>query len=278
MTSRTILITGCSSGIGKDTAYTLKKKGWRVFASCRQETDCVRLRENGFESVVIDYSDHNTIKSGLSSVLEATNGTLDALFNNGAHGLLGAVEDLPTQGLREIFESNFFGWHELTRLVIPIMRAQGYGRIIQCSSVLGFAYLPWRGAYTATKHALEAISNTLRVELRDTNIHIVLLEPGPITSQFRVNSIPIFERWFDWQNSPNKSKYESVLLQRLYEGRGRKDPFELPPSAVSKKVIHALEASKPRSHYMITGATYLATLLTWALPIRVLDRIVAKIY
>ncbi|MCY4305447.1 MAG: SDR family NAD(P)-dependent oxidoreductase [Aestuariivita sp.] len=278
MTRRTILITGCSSGIGEDTAYALKKKGWRVFASCRKEADCIRLRENGFDSVVIDYNDHDTIKGGFSSVLEATDGNLDALFNNGAYGCFGAVEDLPTEGLREIFENNFFGWHELTRLVIPVMRTQGHGRIIQCSSILGFVYLPWRGAYTATKHALEAMSNTLRLELRNTNIHVILLEPGPITTQFRVNSIPVFERWFDWRNSPNKLKYESELLQRLYEERGKKYPFELPPSAVSKKVIHALEASRPRSHYMITGATYLAALLRWMLPIRTLDRIAARIY
>ena len=146
----------------------MRARGWRVFASCRQQRDCDRLRAQGFESPRIDYQDADSIKAGLAEVLSATGGTLDALFNNGAHGLPGAVEDVPTDGLRHIFEANVFGWHELTRQVIPVMREQGHGRIVQCSSVLGLVAFPWRGAYVATKYAIEGLSDTLRLELRGT--------------------------------------------------------------------------------------------------------------
>ena len=170
MAEKSILITGCSSGIGYASAIGLRAAGWRVFASCRKAADCDRLRAEGFESPLIDYADSATIASGLAEVLEATGGQLHALFNNGAYGTPGAVEDVPTDALRAIFEANFFGWHELTRAVIPVMRAQGHGRIVQCSSVLGFVTLRWRGAYNSTKFALEGLTDTLRIEMRDTPI------------------------------------------------------------------------------------------------------------
>ncbi len=277
MNQKTILITGCSSGIGKDAAYVLKERRWRVFASCRQEADCDVLRADGFESPRIDYTDEASITSGLAEVVDATGGTLDAVFNNGAHGFFGAVEDLPTQGLREIFESNFFGWHELTRQVLPVMRAQGHGHILQCSSALGFTYIPWRGAYAATKRALEAMSDTLRIEMRGTGIHVVLIEPGPITTMFREKGIPFFERWIDWENSPRRADYEDGLIHRLYHGSGKKDLFELPASAVTAKVIRALESDAPKPRYKITGATYLAAVLHRTLPDRALDAIASRI-
>ena len=160
MQRKSLLITGCSSGIGHDAALKMKERGWRVFASCRKPEDCKRMVDLGFESPLIDYNDAQSIADGLQEVLDATGGTLDALFNNGAHGLPGAVEDIPTDALRSIFEANFFGWHELTRLVIPVMRKQGHGRIVQCSSILGLVAFPWRGAYVATKYALEGLTDT----------------------------------------------------------------------------------------------------------------------
>ncbi|MEO1364021.1 MAG: SDR family NAD(P)-dependent oxidoreductase, partial [Pseudomonadota bacterium] len=187
MTTKTVLITGCSTGIGYAAAVGLRARGWRVFAACRKAEDCARLSAEGFDSPRIDYEDAGSIATGLAQVLEATGGTLDALFNNGAYAIPGGVEDIPTDGLRALFEANFFGWHELTRQVLPVMRAQGHGRVVQCSSVLGFIGMPWRGAYNASKHALEGLTDTLRVEMRDTPIHIVLIEPGPITSEFRAN-------------------------------------------------------------------------------------------
>ena len=197
---KSILITGCSSGIGLDAAQTLRKRGWHVFASCRQEADCERLRADGFAAPRIDYCDEKSIENGLAEVLAETGGTLDAVFNNGAHALNGALEDLPTEGLRAIFEANVFGWHDLTRRIIPVMRDQGHGQIIQCSSTLGLIYMRWRGAYTATKHAIEAMSDVMRLELADTGIKIVIIEPGPITTAFREKGIPYFEKYIDWKN------------------------------------------------------------------------------
>ncbi len=273
---KSILITGCSSGIGLDAAHGMRARGWRVFASCRQQIDCDRLRAQGFESPRIDYTDAQSIASGLAEVLSVTGGTLDALFNNGAHGLPGAVEDVPTEGLRQIFEANVFGWHELTRLVIPVMRAQGHGRIVQNSSVLGLVAFPWRGAYVATKYAIEGLSDTLRLELRDTDIKVVLIEPGPITSKIRVNSIPMFERFIDWKNSALKERYEATLLKRLYEGSGT-DTFELPASAVTAKLAHAVESKRPRARYYVTTPTYIAGYLRRILPTWAIDRILSDI-
>lgn len=275
MTAKTILITGCSSGIGYAAANGLRDRGWRVFATCRQQDDCDRLTAEGFESPLLDYTDTSTIQTALSQVLDATGGSLDAVYNNGAHAIPGAVEDLPTDALRAIFESNFFGWHELTRRVLPVMRAQGHGRIIHCSSVLGLVALPWRGAYNSTKFALEGLTDTLRLEMRGSNIRIILIEPGPVTSKIRVNSIPHFERWIDWKNSPRKTQYETQLRKRLYQDSGP-DTFELPPEAVVKKLVHALESPHPRPRYYVTTPTYISGILRRILPTRTLDWVLAR--
>ena len=275
MQQRTILITGCSSGIGYAAAHALRERGWRVFASCRQTRDCERLAAEGFDAPQLDYTDASSIATAVDHVLEQTGGTLDALYNNGAHATPGAVEDLPTDALREIFESNFFGWHELTRKIIPVMRAQGHGRIIQCSSVLGLVTMPWRGAYNSTKFALEGLTDTLRIELRDTPIHVTLIEPGPITSNIRANSIPHFERWIDWKSSARKAQYESALLDRLYTARGP-DRFELPPQAVVDKLVHALEADRPRPRYYVTTPTRISGILKRILPTRALDWVLSR--
>lgn len=273
---KSILITGCSSGIGLDAAHGMRARGWRVFASCRKQRDCDRLRAQGFESPLIDYTDAATITSGLAQVLGATGGTLDALFNNGAHGLPGAIEDVPTEGLRLIFETNVFGWHELTRQVIPVMRAQGHGRIVHNSSILGLVAFPWRGAYVATKYAIEGLADTMRLELRGTDIKVILIEPGPITSKIRENSIPVFERFIDWENSALREKYEASLLKRLYESSGT-DTFELPASAVTAKLAHAVESKRPRARYYVTTPTYIAGYLRRILPTRAIDHILSGI-
>lgn len=272
---KSILITGCSSGIGLDAARGLKARGWRVFATCRKEEDCDRLRAEGFDSPQLDYTDSASMTKALAQVLTATGGTLDALFNNGAYAMPGALEDLPTDGLREIFEANLFGWHDLTRQVIPVMRAQGYGRIVNCSSVLGFAPMMWRGAYVSTKYALEGLTDVLRLEMHDTGLHIILIEPGPITSDIRVNSIPHFERWIDWRASPRAAQYEGSLLKRLYDKRGP-DTFELPASAVTAKLIHALEHPRPRARYRVTTPTYIAEALRRLFSTRLRDWLTRK--
>ena len=272
---KSILITGCSSGIGYDAAHGLAARGWRVFATCRKQVDCVRLRGEGLESFVLDYADEASVSAALAQVLAATGGTLDALFNNGAFALPGAAEDLPRAGLREVFETNVFGWHDLTQQVIPVMRAQGAGRIVNCSSVLGLVCAPWRSAYNASKFAVEGLSDTLRLEMRGTGIEIVLIEPGPVTSKIRQNATIAFEKWIDWENSARADAYRTTLLKRLYD-KPSKDRFELPASAVTQKLVHALESPRPRARYFVTAPTYIMAALKRLLPTRALDWILAK--
>ncbi len=272
---KTILITGCSSGIGYDAAHGLKRAGWRVFATCRKEEDCARLRSEGLESFALDYADDASIKTAFDEALSRTGGTLGAIFNNGAFACPGAVEDLPTDALRAIFNVNLFGYHELTRLALPVMRKQGYGRIVNCSSVLGLVGIRWRGAYVATKFAMEGLTDVLRLEMADTPVRAILIEPGPITSKIRVNSIPHFERWIDWQHSPRKAQYEASLLKRLYEKRGP-DRFELPASAVTAKLLQALETPRPKARYYVTTPTYLMGTARRILPQRLLDWVLGR--
>jgi NAD(P)-dependent dehydrogenase (short-subunit alcohol dehydrogenase family) len=274
MTERSILITGCSSGIGLDAARGLKARGWRVFATCRQEADCEKLRAEGLESLVLDYADEAGMAAALHEVLERTGGRLDALFNNGAFACPGAVEDLPRGALREIFEVNLFGYHDLARQVIPVMRAQGHGRIVNCSSVLGLVGAKWRGAYVATKFAMEGLSDVMRIEMRGTGIDVILIEPGPIGTRIRQNAIPHFEKWIDWENSARADEYRA-LRRRLYESSGP-DRFELPCSAVTAKLIRALEDKRPAPRYYVTTPTYLMGALRRMLPTRALDWLIAK--
>jgi NAD(P)-dependent dehydrogenase (short-subunit alcohol dehydrogenase family) len=275
MTQRSILITGCSSGIGLDAARGLKARGWRVFATCRQEADCERLRTEGLESFRLDYADEASIEAAVAETLRRTDGTLDALYNNGAFACPGAVEDLPRGALREIFETNLFGYHDLTQRLIPVMRAQGHGRIVNCSSVLGLVGATWRGAYVATKFAMEGLSDVLRIEMRGTGIEVILIEPGPIATKIRENAVPHFEQWIDWENSARREQYVS-LRGRLYGVKTKKDAFELGPEAVTAKLIRALEDRCPKPRYYVTTPTYLMGFLRRVLPTRALDWLIAK--
>ncbi|MFN3575678.1 MAG: SDR family oxidoreductase [Tabrizicola sp.] len=275
MPQRSILITGCSSGIGLDAARTLHARGWRVFATCRQQADCDRLTAEGLESFRLDLADEDSIAAAVAEVVSRTGGTLDALYNNGAFACPGAVEDIPRGALREIFETNLFGTHDLTRRVIPLMRAQGHGRIVNCSSVLGLVGATWRGAYVSTKFALEGLSDVLRLEMRGTGIEVILIEPGPIATKIRENAVPHFERWIDWENSARRDQY-AALRGRLYDRKTKKDAFELGPEAVTARLIHALESPRPRARYYVTTPTYIAGFLRRILPTRLLDRAIAK--
>jgi NAD(P)-dependent dehydrogenase (short-subunit alcohol dehydrogenase family) len=272
---RSILITGCSSGIGYDAAHALKARGWRVFATCRQQGDCDRLIGEGLESFVLDHARESSLESAVTETLNRTDGKLDALFNNGAFACPGAVEDLPRGALREIFETNLFGYHDLTRRLIPTFRAQGHGRIVNCSSVLGLVGAKWRGAYVSTKFALEGLSDVLRLEMQGTGIDVILIEPGPIATRIRQNAIPHFEKWIDWENSARRDEY-GALLDRLYKPDAKKDRWELPAAAVTAKLIHAVESPRPRARYYVTTPTHLAGLLKRILPTRLLDRAIAK--
>jgi NAD(P)-dependent dehydrogenase (short-subunit alcohol dehydrogenase family) len=267
-----VLITGCSSGIGYASAHALKRRGWRVVASCRKAGDVARLEAEGLSCVRLDYETPESIAAGFDAALERTGGRLDALFNNGAYAIPGCLEDLPVDGLRQIFEANLFGWHDLTSRAIPVMRRQGGGRIVQNSSVLGLVALKYRGAYNATKFALEGLSDTLRLELRGTGIHVATIEPGPIATRFRINARGQFKRWIAWQDSPNRGLYETRMIPRL-ESEQDSQPFELPAEAVAAKLVHALEARRPRPRYYVTTPTYAMALLRRLLPTRALDRL-----
>jgi NAD(P)-dependent dehydrogenase (short-subunit alcohol dehydrogenase family) len=272
MESKSVLITGCSTGIGNCLAHGLRERGYRVFASARKEADVAALSAAGFTSLPLDLDSSGSIRAAVETVLDRTQGRLYALINNGAYGQPGAVEDLSRAVLRAQFETNLFGTQELTNLVLPAMRAQGEGRIIQMSSILGIVCLAYRGAYNATKFALEALSDTMRLELRDTNIYISLIEPGPVESRFRANAYAAFRRNIDREHSAYREYYARV--EKRLEG-SRPLPFTLPPEAVLKKVIHALEARRPKARYGVTFPTHLFAVLRRLLPVRVLDQILS---
>ncbi len=269
---RTLLITGCSSGIGEAAAHLMRGRDWRVFATARKTEDVERLRQQGFEAFRLDYEDPDSIMNAADSVLEACDGKLDALFNNGAYAVPGALEDMPVAALRSLFEANFIGWHDLTQRIIPSMRLNRSGRIVQCSSVLGLVALKYRGAYTASKFALEAYSDTLRQELWGTGIHVSLIEPGPIDTRFTPNALANFDRWIGKETmkaSPHRKSYEK---RRKRMKKGEPGPFKLPPSAVVKRLIHALEAKRPKPRYYVTIPTTVMGVAKRLLSTRLMDR------
>ena len=272
---KTILITGCSSGIGYATAIELKKRGHYVIASARKPEDVSRLKQEGFTAIQLDLADTDSIQQAVALAIELTNGKIDALFNNGAFGQPGAVEDLSRDVLRFQFETNLFGTHELTNLILPVMRKQGHGRIIYNSSVLGFVAMTYRGAYNAGKFALEGLADTLRLELHGTNIHISLIEPGPILSDFRKNAFALYKKNIDPTHSYHKETYK-VMEARLQK-EGAAAPFTLPAQAVAEKVIHALEAKRPKIRYYVTFPTYLFAFLKRILPMSWLDFLLKKV-
>ncbi|NOX90933.1 MAG: SDR family oxidoreductase, partial [Gammaproteobacteria bacterium] len=272
---RAVLITGCSSGIGQCVARGLKIRGYNVIASARKAEDVSRLQSEGLTTIQLDLTDSASIKQAVEETLHLGHGKIFALFNNGAYGQPGAVEDLSREVLRQQFETNFFGTVELTNRIIPIMRKQGYGRIIQNSSVLGLIALPYRGAYNASKFALEGITDTLRLELTGTGITVSLIEPGPIESRFRKNSFLAYQQHIDARHSAHHDTYQK--MENRLKKEGPSAPFTLPPEAVLKKVVHALESRRPRPRYYVTFPTYLFGVLRRLCSTRWLDKILFKI-
>ncbi|AUH50803.1 short-chain dehydrogenase [Chromobacterium sp. ATCC 53434] len=266
---RSILITGCSSGIGYHTARWFKDRGWSVFASCRKPEDVDRLRAEGFVCLPLDVDDPASIHSALDQVLAQTGGRLDALFNNAGFGQPGAVEDISRQAMREQFETNLFGPWELTCAVMKVMRAQGHGRIVFNSSILGFAAMRWRGAYNASKFAMEGLCDTLRHELHGSDIHVSLVEPGPIESRFRPNALARFLRHVDIDGSVHRDIYQTQLERLKKEGHAA--PFTLPATAVAEAVWRAATGARPRARYRVTFPTKLYWMLRRVLPQRWYD-------
>lgn len=274
MTSKTILITGCSSGIGLDTARRLKSLGWTVFASCRTQADCDARQAEGFAAPQLDYEDPASIARCAEDVLAQTGGNLDAVFHNGAYALPGPLEDIPAQGMRAQFEANFLGWHDLNRQLIPVMRRAGAGCILFNSSVLGIVGMKYRGPYVATKFALEGYADVLRMEMAETGIQVVLIEPGPIETDFRKNAIKQFEKWVDWQKSPRRAQYEATLLDLLKKGGS--SGVQWPASAVTDAVVKALTARRPKARYRVTTPTHLMAVARRLLPTCALDWVLSK--
>lgn len=272
----TVLITGCSSGIGYAAANTLKNRGYRVFAAVRREKDTEKLRHLGLESILMDMSDSKSIQTGLDQILKITDGKLDAIVNNAAYMQVGALEDLSLEMIRAQFETNFFGAIELTRLVLPVMRKQGYGRIIQISSILGVITMPYYGAYNASKYALEGFSNTLRQELHDSNIHVSLINPGPITSNLRDRAFEIYQSTLE-KNSTNVHHQTYEKFKQSYFTPSKRDKrFFLTEDAVVKKIIHALESKHPSPHYFVGFPAHLFAILRRILPDTWLDWVINR--
>jgi NAD(P)-dependent dehydrogenase (short-subunit alcohol dehydrogenase family) len=271
--ARTILITGCSSGIGYASAKLLQQRGWRVFATARKDADIIRLEGEGLEVFRLDYTEPITISECVAGIAERTGGKLFALFNNGAYGQPGALEDISRAALAAQFEANVFGWHELTRDCLKLMRANGQGRIVNNSSVLGLTAMKWRGAYCASKFAIEALSDTLRLELLGTRIHVSLIEPGPIATRFVEHALQAFDRNIDEDSSHYRDVY--ARQRRRLNGGGAKR-FKLPPEAVAIKLLHALESRTPRRRYYVTVPTYVMAWARRLLPPPALDRLLNK--
>ncbi|WP_261817685.1 SDR family oxidoreductase [Vibrio gallicus] len=270
----TILITGCSSGIGYHTAKTLHEAGYNVIATCRDPIDVHRLKLQGLNSIVLDVTIESSISNAIQHSLQSGNGRIDVLFNNAAYGQCGALEDLPTDALRAQFETNFFGWHRLTKAIIPIMLKQGDGKIIQNSSVLGLVAMKYRGAYNSSKFAIEGYTDTLRLELMDTNISVCLIEPGPIESKFRQNALKMFQKTIDIDNSRHKSSYQNTI-QRLSK-TSSSNKFTLSADAVTDKVVHILNSDNPKARYYVTKPTYIFGILRRLLSTPMLDRLLVK--
>ncbi|TCL72642.1 SDR family oxidoreductase [Rhizobium sp. BK251] len=267
---RTIIVTGCSSGIGAHCARALKAAGWRVFATVRRAEDLAPLERDGIEALTMDYTEPESISALVATVSERTGGRIDALFNNGGYGQPGAVEDISTDMLRAQFETNVFGWHELTRQVIPLMRRRGSGRIVQCSSILGIVPYRFRGAYAASKSAVEGLSVTLRMELQGSGIHVSLIEPGAIASRFTANALTHI-RDIDMENSPHAADYRRQIAR--LSGTGPVNRYKLGPEAVYAALDHALTARNPRPHYVITTPAKQGILLKRLLPAGLLYRV-----
>ena len=272
---KTILITGCSTGIGYATAIELKARGHKVIASARKEEDVSRLQQEGFLTVQLDLADSKSITKAVKKALVLTDNTIDVLFNNAAFGQPGAVEDLSREVLRYQFETNVFGTQELTNLLIPVMRKQGHGRIIYNSSILGLVAMTYRGAYNASKYALEGLADTLRLELHGSNISVSLIEPGPILTHFRKNSFSLYKNNIATESSFHKATY--ARMEERLQTEGGAVPFTLPARAVAEKVIHAVESTNPKIRYFVTFPTYLFAFLKRLLPTSWLDKLLRSV-
>ncbi len=270
----TVLVTGCSSGIGYYVAKGLKERGYNVYATARKEEDVQRLISEGFKCLQLDYADSQSVQDLANELMLLVGTNLYGVFHNGAYGQPGAVEDLTRETIEKQFAANVFGWMELNNRLIVLMRHNNCGRIIFNSSVLGLISLPFRGAYNASKYAIEGFADTLRLELSDTNVKVSLVEPGPVESRFRANALQALKDNVNMGDSVHRDRYKKTLDRLAKEGVV--DPYTLPPEAVLKKVIHALESKSPQAHYYVTTPTYIMGTLKRLLPAKWMDKFILK--
>ncbi|MBU0477003.1 SDR family NAD(P)-dependent oxidoreductase [bacterium] len=272
---KSVLITGCSSGLGLYMAESLQQDGWKVFATARKEEDIENLRSKGIDAFFLDVTNSESIEKLVKYVSEKTDGKLYALINNAGCGYSGALEDITRDAMRNQFEVNVFGVHELTNQIIPTFRKNKRGRIINISSAAGRFSTPFMGAYSASKFALEALSDALRLELRNTGIKISIIEPGPLKSDFSKNALAIFQN----QVNPPKNSHYKDIYEKMGKYRQTKETKKnIPgPDVFYKKVKHALESKRPKIRYPVTMTAYLASYLKRIFPDRLLD-ILLKLY
>lgn len=273
---KSILITGCSSGIGQAAAFGLQKKGYRVFATARNLEDVENLKNQGLECIQLDVNHSTSMQHAVETILNKTGGTLYAVFNNSGFAQAGAIEDLTRDMIRQQFETNVFGAMELTNLILPIMRKQKYGRIIQNTSILGLVAMPYRGAYVASKFALEGFSNTLRQELRGSNIFVSTLVPGPIQTSLRENAHVMYQKFLRDKNSLHKNVY-AQMEENFFVPKEKDRKFTLRADAVVPYLVDALENKKPSAHYYVGQPAHWFAWARRLLPDEILDWVMCRV-
>ena len=269
--NKSVLVTGCSSGIGRATSACLRASGWTVYPTARKVEDLDALEADGFQAIQLDVASSASIEATVDQVLGLTGGKLGALVNNAGFGMPGAIQDLTRDAMRRQFEVNVFGLQELTNKFVPVFREHGGGRIVNVSSVVGRLALPFMGIYSASKFALEAISDVQRVELAPDSIFVSLVEPGPIRTSFSTNCAGQGEERLDTATSKFGAAYQRYFEKRRNGGMGE-DRFRLPPEAVAKKILHALESPRPRIRYKVTLPAYFGDWAARFVPARMIDR------
>lgn len=273
--NETVLVTGCSSGIGYHVAKGLKERGYNVYVTARKDEDVKHLISEGFKCLKLDYADSESVQDLANELMLLVGTNIYGVFHNGAYGQPGAVEDLTRETIEKQFATNVFGWMELNNRLIVLMRHNNRGRIVFNSSVLGLVSLPFRGAYNASKYAIEGFADTLRLELSDTDIKVSLIEPGPVESRFRPNALQALKDNVNMDDSVHRDRYKKTLERLAKEGHA--DPYTLPPEAVLKKVIHAFENNNPKPHYYVTVPTYVMGILKRLLSARWMDKFILKV-
>jgi NAD(P)-dependent dehydrogenase (short-subunit alcohol dehydrogenase family) len=279
--SKAVLITGCSSGIGRATALRLARSGWTVYASARRLESIADLTDAGCETLVLDVTDEPSMRAAAEEI-EAAHGAVGVLINNAGYSQSGAIESVPLDAVRRQFETNIFGLVRLTQLVLPRMRAQRWGKIVNVGSMGGRLSIPGAGHYHATKHALEAISDAMRFELHGFGIDVILLEPGLITTEFGEAAVASM---VDVQTGPGLEGEDPYGHFNTTVGAVTKGAYEGPmralgggPDRVAKVIERALSRGRAPTRVAITPSAKLMIALHGLLGDRTWDAMMRRQY